>query len=118
MAYNTMQVIEAKRRLSEQTAELKRTGGPHQQTLAADIAMLLDAHTAAIERIGTLEHTVDGSTKQAQALLESLDQATKAAQAAEVKLAQLGGLGVASTEGKTLTEIRDDIKNDKGYPVA
>lgn len=109
MSYNSREVNEIKRRLSEHVAELQRTGGPHQQTLRQDIVMLLQAHGLAVERVGVLEQALTGQTANAETLIKNLDEATRAVEAAEIKLAKLGGLGIASTEGKTLTEIRADI---------
>lgn len=54
MTYNTMEVIEAKRRLHDHAAELKRSGGPHQQTLVDDLNTLLQAHTDACEQINKM----------------------------------------------------------------
>lgn len=54
MDYNSREVIEAKRRLHDHAVELKRSGGPHQQTLVDDINTLLQAHTDACEQINTM----------------------------------------------------------------
>lgn len=83
MAYNSREVNETKRRLSEYIAELQRTGAPHQQTLRQDIAMLLQAHGLAVERVGVLEQMLRGSA----------------------------GLGVASVTGDTLADFKGHIQN-------
>lgn len=54
MDYNSREVIEAKRRLHDHAAELKRSGGPHQQPLVDDINTLLHAHAQAIVQINTM----------------------------------------------------------------
>lgn len=52
--YNSMETIEAKRRLASYVSELARTGGPHQQTLINDLNTLLHAHTLAMEEINKM----------------------------------------------------------------
>lgn len=117
---NSGMVLESKRRLSEHSDNLIRSGGPHQQQLATDIATLIRAHTKAIEeindptgRIAEYEKALQGQTDNAVEVLNDLDVATKQRDDAQVKvavlegqLASLKGLGIASVEGDNLAQIR------------
>lgn len=70
----------------------------------------------ALLQIKDLQFRLQDKAEKAEQLITQLDIANKAAVDAEIKLVALGGseaLGIASLGGKTLAEIKEDIRHGR-----
>jgi chromosome segregation ATPase len=70
----------------------------------------------ALLQIKDLQFRLQNKVEKAEQLIQQLDIANKAAADAEIKLVALGGsevLGIASLNGKTLAEIKEDIRHGR-----